>query len=442
MKILKQNIDKIIVLLFLLLMMYTMSQTFLTSDDLAYSFMRTAFTKTKYIRITTLNQIIKDNIYGYYMWTGRFITHCIVEFLLIFEKNIWAIFNSAILTIYVVILSSIEKRIGKKKEYTILLLVNITLLLSMSELKYLLYWVAGSVNYIWPLTLILYYTYKNLEDEEYENYALLLLISILQELSLTYIFIFIIIKIYKKYKKTKKIDLTPLIPIVLGGIILLAAPGNFKRLSTLQTDNGIIKYINSLRTTLKLVLNIKQPVVILYLIINFTKQKNKLFYLSIFLLAQFESFFYILIIYLSIKPAINKTMALSFYGTMIFMALIPSYEGIHPYIYIYTYMIIENSISILTIKKQKIILIMFMISTMIYGTIEYKTYKDIGKIKQQRIENIENAKVNNKSIIELKKIKNEKKLIDANANDDALNTRKYIIKYYDLNENIKIEFID
>ena len=64
---------------------YCHFNTFVSNDDLLYSFYRPTNE-----RVTNLIQVLKENIRYYMNTNGRFIVHCIVMTLLIFGKSLWA----------------------------------------------------------------------------------------------------------------------------------------------------------------------------------------------------------------------------------------------------------------------------------------------------------------------------------------------------------------
>ena len=89
-KFLREN--KFIVLIFTMLfgvLIYSALQTLITSDDLPYSL----FYRGEY-RITHLSQIIANQESDYLTINGRFLVHCVVQFMLMFGKNLFAVVNA------------------------------------------------------------------------------------------------------------------------------------------------------------------------------------------------------------------------------------------------------------------------------------------------------------------------------------------------------------
>ena len=89
-KFLREN--KFIVLIFTMLfgvLIYSALQTLITSDYLPYSL----FYRGEY-RITHLSQIIANQESDYLTINGRFLVHCVVQFMLMFGKNLFAVVNA------------------------------------------------------------------------------------------------------------------------------------------------------------------------------------------------------------------------------------------------------------------------------------------------------------------------------------------------------------
>ena len=124
--------DKLLIILMLLtyiVLVYCSFNTFLGNDDLPYSFF-----KRLDIRVTNLYQIIYDNLRYYISWTGRFLIHCIVQFLLMFGKNLWSILNPLIIVSQLLIGTKIVLMEIQRKENKIpflIFLILITLFLSV-----------------------------------------------------------------------------------------------------------------------------------------------------------------------------------------------------------------------------------------------------------------------------------------------------------------------
>ena len=84
----KRKFEIIFFLLFFIILLYTHLNTFVANDDLPYSLF---FRQTN--RITNIMGVIKNQVFDYCHISSRIIVHSIVQFLLIFNKNLWSILN-------------------------------------------------------------------------------------------------------------------------------------------------------------------------------------------------------------------------------------------------------------------------------------------------------------------------------------------------------------
>ena len=188
-KIWKENKVTIIFMLMLfVLITYCGLQTFIINDDLPYSL----FNRSN-VRVTNIIQILRNQGSDYLFINGRFFVHCIVQFVLIWGKNLFSILNALSIIISIIYMKKIvtlkKENIKIKKNYIYFLLSGLFLLLG--SYKYLVYWVAGSVNYVWlfSLLLIFIYYYLKIGLDKYKkiNCFLLFAFSIVHECSFVFI---------------------------------------------------------------------------------------------------------------------------------------------------------------------------------------------------------------------------------------------------------------
>ena len=242
-KFLREN--KFIVLIFTMLfgvLVYSALQTLITSDDLPYSL----FYRGEY-RITHLSQIIANQESDYLTINGRFLVHCVVQFMLMFGKNLFAVVNAICIITTLIFVNLIVKLYTKKSSLkdTWIYMLIISLFLLLASYKYCIYWVAGSVNYIWVFMLLIMfiYYYLRLDLNRYRvlNAIIIFILSSLHEASFVLV-LFIIIgdSIYNYFilKQRNKgfyiIRLIYLLFSIIGGLIILKAPGNQLRMSTAE----------------------------------------------------------------------------------------------------------------------------------------------------------------------------------------------------------------
>lgn len=159
MKKIKQNKKLLFIILILVVTLsYCSFHTFISNDDFPYSF----FYRGP-LRITNIIQVVKNQVADYFHINGRFFVHIIVQTLLIFNKNAWSILNPIVIAILLYIITKITTNIKENIEASKIPYIYATsaiLFLIMIEYKYIIYWVAGSVNYIWvSLTQLLFIYY-------------------------------------------------------------------------------------------------------------------------------------------------------------------------------------------------------------------------------------------------------------------------------------------
>ena len=147
----KQNkIIYIIGLVIFFSLVYTHFNTFVANDDLPYSFFYRGNN-----RVTNIIQAFLNQVADYRELNGRFFVHSILQIILIFGKNLWAIINPLmIVTSLILIVKIIQIKLKKVNKLNTILLVFTSFFL-MLNYKIIIYWVAGYVNYIWVLTLLL-----------------------------------------------------------------------------------------------------------------------------------------------------------------------------------------------------------------------------------------------------------------------------------------------
>jgi len=455
---------------------YCHFNTFLGNDDLPYSFFRRLDK-----RVTNLYQVLLDNIMYYKSLNGRFIVHCIVMSLLIFGKTLWSFLNPLIILgiIYILYKLITDKIKDTKSKITTFIGLS-SLFLSMYNFKSLIYWVAGSVNYLWICFFILLYVYlyyiKNIVRYKKTNFILLLILSSLHENSLVFfILFFLTINIIDYIKNKKMTNLKLFIPIIIGGAILLLAPGNVLRttsninwnelsilgklnLSVPTVSKGVFQLLdlqNLIPTIYIIVLIIKLfklkiNNIFKFAIISLTISLSTIAYLELFTYSYFILAIYLFLIesYIHIKNNDNLLpLQFGFYALAFSMILTPLYNSFRPNLLIHIYFIFIICKWLLEILNNNIIKICFIITlslTLIILLIsEINIYSNIGKIHTQRLEQIEDFnKKEHENVLYLKKIPNEfaSYHVDCNAVNEDFWTYRFFIWYYDIKDGTKIRY--
>ena len=101
----------IFALLFTVILIYCHFNTFISNDDLSYSFLYRGET-----RVTNLIQVAKSQVADYLHLNGRFFVHCIVQTLLIFGKKLWSILNPIVILALILTITSIIKVLKHEKK--------------------------------------------------------------------------------------------------------------------------------------------------------------------------------------------------------------------------------------------------------------------------------------------------------------------------------------
>ncbi|MBO5349927.1 MAG: hypothetical protein J6A89_08970 [Clostridia bacterium] len=219
-----------------IIFVYTGLNTFNSNDDLPYSFMYRGEQ-----RISSLGQVLQMQLSDYKMLSSRFVVHFTVQTLLIFGRTLFAILNPIFILALIILATGIIKKFFKndileKKLVRSVPFFLLAIFLLMYSHRYIVYWTAGAVNYIWTLVVavLLYYMYVTTEMNKYYifNILVFLLASILHESLITFAIVFLISIIILDIIKNKKIDFKKFIyfiPILIGIKVLILAPRKFNK---------------------------------------------------------------------------------------------------------------------------------------------------------------------------------------------------------------------
>lgn len=467
----------VILLILFGVLVYTSFNTFLANDDLAYSFFRRLNT-----RVTNLFQVVWDNLRYYKSLNGRFLVHCIVMTLLIFGKNLWSVLNplvsvSLLFIIYLIIMKKTEAKTYQKIILALLLPICYLLLY---EFKGLIYWVAGSVNYLWVtfFLFIFIYLYLTKDINKKRYYFLVFILSTLHENSFVFLLVFFLILSLIEYLKKKKFTyLKFLIPVIFGGSLLLLAPGNLSRansypewnqlslIAKMQTSIPVVSdftfklfnFNNLIPTiyifailcklfTLKTKREIKLPLIvslILGMLISVTTPTYGTYILAII------AFVADIFIHYIDKDLDLIPLQFGFYAVAFSMVITPLYyfsRGSFSLMFYFILMSAKYYVDIFKpFKKMSIIMFVCLLSSfsfLIYK--EVNIYYHIGKIYQKRVEAINEFKErdNGDKVLFLKAIPEEyaKYHVDANLMEKGYFTYPFFLWYYDLPDDTIIYF--
>ena len=146
----------LITLIIFIILLYTHLNTYLANDDLPYMF----FNRTD-VRINSILDVLKNQYVDYFNISGRIFVHTILQSVLIFDKQLWSVINPIMIITTIILIIKIIEIKNKKVDKLLSLLLGISLYLILFKYKKIIYWVAGSVNYVWVFTFLTGIFWKN-----------------------------------------------------------------------------------------------------------------------------------------------------------------------------------------------------------------------------------------------------------------------------------------
>ena len=466
----------ILAVLTFIIFAYTHFNTFLGNDDLPYSFFYRGPE-----RITNIIQVVKNQVADYSTINGRVIVHSIMQVVLIFGKNLWSILNPLMIIASILFMIGISSKYNKKINKPILFMIGLITFLILNEYKSIIYWVAGSTNYVWTFAilafvLMLYYKY-GLNKNPIINFGIIFILTALQESTMVFTIIFVLANIIYDWIKTKKFNKKNLIYLLAlsGSLVLLLSPANQARL-TVDEAWSQMNIIEKLMTSIPVVslnlmdlLDYKNIIAYIFIIcvsINLFDKKDKktwiilsLIILNIISIYIFKiNWLYFSLILLLVlgeyygnikKKRLDLCiLSLSFYAVAFFNILTPIYYAGRPNYFFYMYVALFAMIVLSDILKNKkvktkyLYVVLIIISTILLGR-EVYIYTNIGMVHRERLEQITEYKKNNQEgILVLKKM--PKKFasyhMDCNLPYEGYFTYPHFLNYYGLNKDTKVEF--
>lgn len=468
----------IITIIIFIALLYTHSNTFLANDDLPYMF----FHRTD-IRVDSILDAIKNQYTDYFNINGRVFVHTILQIVLIFDKNLWTVINPIMIISGILLIIKIIEINNKQTNKVLSLLLGTSFYLLLFKYKRIIYWVAGSVNYVWVFTfliliLYIYYKYGFLKNK-YLNMIIIFILCMIHECTMVFTIIFILGTIIVDWYKTKKFNKDYIFYIIgfTGSLILLLSPSNQTRLISDELWNSLnliekitisipiisknILNITSYKTMLSYIFissiiillkknkdkfsNINIILIIINMILIYTYNNNWLYFILVLLLVISENY-----TYLKNKEYQSIILSISIYAVVYFNMILPTYESGRPNYYFYMY-IIFISLKILNqyiLKEQILKKISYIIIPSIFIILlsnEIYIYNRIGYYHQKRLEEInEYIKNNKEDTLYLTKIpkKYHDYHMDINLPDKNWFTYDKFINYYNLPQEINIRYID
>lgn len=466
---------KCLILMLILFVVFTYCHfnTMILNDDLPYSLY---FRVNN--RIDSVVGIIKNQIFDYSNINARVFLHCIVQFLLIYDKNLWSILNPIVIIINIALITYFIKIITKAKIKNINLLILSTIaFLLLYNHKYLIYWVAGSVNYVWVFLLLIlfsiyYYKYGLLKYKKITS-IICLFGSMICEASAIFIIgvvlsdLLINLFIKKESKNIIKPYILFLILSICGFLFILLAPSTLNRLDGDSSWQNL-SVIKKLMITIPVIssnlfrisiYNIYPLLNSLSIVFYFYKKDSKkaliiliilliLFIIS-YLLGGFTWFILSItlfllqfIIFYHEKNYKLISILICIYLISYSIAITNEYSAgrvnMHFYLFSFAFSI-YNYLKVEKFNKLFKIVSFFLITILII--LELVIYSYIGEVKRDRLNSIRKVQAGETKILETRIIKKpfDKFHIDANSPGD----KKYwayqaFEDYYKLPDDIEI----
>lgn len=164
-------------------------------------------------RITSFIDILKNQYVDYFNINGRVLVHSVLQLVLIFDKSLWSIINPIMIVMGIILLIKIIKLKNKNINSIISLLLGISFYLLMFNFKRIIYWVAGSVNYVWVFVFLFIFVYYFLKlgfnRNKYLNMLIIFILTAMHECTMVFTIIFILGNMV--YELIKKNDLIKII---------------------------------------------------------------------------------------------------------------------------------------------------------------------------------------------------------------------------------------
>lgn len=280
-----------IILLTISILIYNLNQLYpIYNDDWSYSFIHGDNKPVK-----NITDVIKSQYNHYFTWGGRSVLHVIDQLLLINPK--WGKLINSLSFVYFIIISYKIININKKTNIWILLFYTFMIYIFQFPFGETVLWITGSANYLWGCLIILtflypYYSYfqnKQSNDSTLKSIFFFFfgIISGWTNENMITTQIFFILYIFwfsnTKINKIPKWMIFGFIGLVIGGMVMVLAPGNYVRAETIdnihpKTFSEKIKF--QLYIVIKRYIINLAPLVIIYLFILYRIKKLSIIKIS------------------------------------------------------------------------------------------------------------------------------------------------------------------
>lgn len=244
------------------------------------------------------NGIIK-NVFSYYMTgNGRWLVNILDSLILKYDRYIFIFINPLIICFVVLLLSKIANKLsGKYNDKTLKIAAILVSSLNILMTREAVYWITGSMNYLFPsfLFLLAYYLFLEIKSGNYKYIKIFPIVTFIagasvEQFGLMLVGILTIEYLYRciKHKKINKYEKIAYITSIIGLVSIVIAPGNFVRIDAASNDNqsiiiGIIDLVYNIfySDVAKIYIMLLAIYMFLYIYIIYPEYKKEL-YIALF----------------------------------------------------------------------------------------------------------------------------------------------------------------
>ena len=216
-------------------------------DDWNYCLLPDGHTKVK-----SFSDILYTQYEHYFTWGGRTVVHIIAQSLLLAGISIGNFVNSVAYIAFTLVIYYMTNQSNKVRP-SLLLAINLLIWFFQPAFGSTILWITGSANYLWGTLIILCflvpYTKQVLSPNSSNSYlkaTLFFPAGIIagwtnENMAVALIVMLTTFVIYYKvkYKQIPLWAITGLIGVVIGCVIMIAAPGNYARMNNVLSQEHI-----------------------------------------------------------------------------------------------------------------------------------------------------------------------------------------------------------
>ena len=242
-----------LVMLFLLFYLFNVLTPMSFGDDYVYAFIWQGHSEyepltEEAVRVSSFRDLFTSQWLHYFTWSGRVVSHTIIQFFLWMGKETFNIFNTfvSVLLIIEIYWISHKGRVTTDFDLGTLCFISFVLWAFTPGFSPVFFWLSGSCNYLWMAVLLLGFLlpyirkYYSFEDDLVENHwfkYVIFFFGVLSgwsnENSICWIILVIAAFIYSNRDKQglESWMFAGIIGLAIGYALLMLAPGNVVRLN-------------------------------------------------------------------------------------------------------------------------------------------------------------------------------------------------------------------